>query len=662
MFLSKLKKTLAVGLIMTMVLSAGGGSAFAAMSSKSETVYKAGSAETLNSHVEALSEGIGVRLMGTPNEKAAAEYIKEQLDGMGYEAQIQEYQLPESKATTVAYLKADGKEYYGNYYFNEPVEAVTNPEFKDFTDNNPENTEIISQWAIDENDIVLVNNSLFSKLAELDSAKTTLDPTYTALSAADFMNQAVDKAEAEKAAMLIVYNDTGNRSLSIRNLNDNNIPVLAFNVTAGELLKTGQVEEIGTVERSISWNVCAVKEAGTEEPSAIIHVTGHLDSVMGSPGATDNASAVAALLELASLYKDVDTGGVEIRFAAVGGEEGGLNGSKAYVDTLTEEEIAISINFNMDMLSTSWEDADAVSLDIAPGMGGVFNIAAALIVTGANDLDWIEGTENVRWFQYGASDHESFCDKGIDAASMIRTTDETDDIEPVNHTADDSMAKNYSIERLVECTNMMSKGIAMAIDNKLTKSVEFYYEEGSSKIAAANAKDLSYLYDEITYVFEYADGNTCESVGFASNDYAVLAPEGATLTAAYATGEGTANVKGTFDRPITEKYSTSMALKEVQKPEESENPATDQAEDKEQVTEPAKDNEQPTKQSHNDNKSQPEGNSQVVKEPSSEGKLPMTGDNSLITTWIVIMLIAVSGAFAVHAKVKKVNNSDLFIK
>ena len=89
---------------------------------------------------------------------------------------------------------------------------------------------------------------------------------------------------------------------------------------------------------------------------------------------------------------------------------------------------------------------------------------------------------------------------------------------------------------------------------------------------------------------------------------------------------------------------------------------SDQAEDKEQVTEPAKDNEQPTKQSHNDNKSQPEGNSQVVKEPSSEGKLPMTGDNSLITTWIVIMLIAVSGAFAVHAKVKKVNNSDLFIK
>ena len=89
------------------------------------------------------------------------------------------------------------------------------------------------------------------------------------------------------------------------------------------------------------------KEASTAEPNSIIHVTGHLDSVMGSPGATDNASAVAALLELARLYKYVDTGGVEIRFIAVGGEEGGLNGSRAYVKSLTDEEAAISINFNM---------------------------------------------------------------------------------------------------------------------------------------------------------------------------------------------------------------------------------------------------------------------------------------------------------------------------
>jgi Zn-dependent M28 family amino/carboxypeptidase len=43
---------------------------------------------------------------------------------------------------------------------------------------------------------------------------------------------------------------------------------------------------------------------GTEEPDRVIVVGAHYDSVVGSPGADDNASGVAVLLELARLHAE----------------------------------------------------------------------------------------------------------------------------------------------------------------------------------------------------------------------------------------------------------------------------------------------------------------------------------------------------------------------
>ena len=392
------------------------------------------------------------------------------------------------------------------------------------------------------------------------------------------MLQAIEKAYGKEAAAMIIYNDSSIGSLSIRDsnwnsLSGNKVPVIAVNTPLGEDILAGKANSISTLNRSISWNVEAVKEASTEEPESIIYVTSHLDSVMGAPGATDNASAVAAVLELAKQYKDIDTGGVEIHFVAFGGEEAGLLGSAAFVSQIPEEDKAIAINFNMDMLSSTGtfygEELNAVSLDIAGGKSATFNIAAALIITGSEDMQFIEGTENLRWFKYGSSDHQSFQDSGIDAASMIRVTDESDDIEDINHTYKDNMVDNYSLDRHVECTNMVSKGIAKAIDSKFTKVLEYYEDAENGKVVAADTEQLSYLYDEIVYVFEKADGTTTQTTGYAANDYAVIAPADATLVSAQGVGTGTANIAGTFDKPKTEQYSTSMVVKEVAAPESS---------------------------------------------------------------------------------------------
>lgn len=571
-FTEKIKKPVAMTMAAAVCTLLMASSASAMADTGAATVYKAADAASLKQHVTALSEDIGVRLMGTPNEYAAAEYIEGQLDSYGYDGQISEYTI---NASAVAAIDIGEKQYYANYYYAGEMNQIINPNISNCTLSEPtqEDLDVISTWNISAGDLVVVNSSLFSNLEALSKMQAEADGTETALKSSDFINQAIDKAEEANASAIVIYNDTGLRSQSVK-VSGNTIPVIGANTVIGEeLISNAGNISISKVDRPISWNVEAVKEASTKEPESIIYVTSHLDSVMGAPGATDNASAVAAVLELAKQYKDVDTGGVEIHFVAFGGEEAGLLGSAAFVSQIPEEDKAIAINFNMDMLSSTGtfygEELNAVSLDIAGGKSATFNIAAALIITGSEDMQFIEGTENLRWFKYGSSDHQSFQDSGIDAASMIRVTDESDDIEDINHTYKDNIVDNYSLDRHVECTNMVSKGIAKAIDSKFTKVLEYYEDAENGKVVAADTEQFSYLYDEIVYVFEKADGTTTQTTGYAANDYAVIAPADATLVSAQGVGTGTANIAGTFDKPKTEQYSTSMVVKEVAAPESS---------------------------------------------------------------------------------------------
>lgn len=571
-FTEKIKKPVAMTMAAAVCTLLMASSASAMADTGAATVYKAADAVSLKQHVTALSEDIGVRLMGTPNEYAAAEYIEGQLDSYGYDGQISEYTI---NASAVAAIDIGEKQHYANYYYAGEMNQIINPNISNCTLSEPtqEDLDVISTWSISAGDLVVVNSSLFSNLEALSKVQAETDGTETALKSSDFINQAIDKAEEANASAIVIYNDTGLRSQSVK-VSGNTIPVIGANTVIGEeLISNAGNISISKVERPISWNVEAVKEASIEEPESIIYVSSHLDSVMGAPGATDNASAVAAVLELAKQYKDVDTGGVEIHFVAFGGEEADLLGSAAFVSQIPEEDKAIAINFNMDMLSSTGtfygEELNAVSLDIAGGKSATFNIAAALIITGSEDMQFIEGTENLRWFKYGSSDHQSFQDSGIDAASMIRVTDESDDIEDINHTYKDNMVDNYSLDRHVECTNMVSKGIAKAIDSKFTKVLEYYEDAENGKVVAADTEQLSYLYDEIVYVFEKADGTTTQTTGYAANDYAVIAPADATLVSAQGVGTGTANIAGTFDKPKTEQYSTSMVVKEVAAPESS---------------------------------------------------------------------------------------------
>lgn len=74
-----------------------------------------------------------------------------------------------------------------------------------------------------------------------------------------------------------------------------------------------------------------VVEVGTGEATLIL--IGHHDAVPGSPGANDNASAVAILLALAERLRSDPPRRVRVRFLFTGGEEVGYLGARSYVKT-----------------------------------------------------------------------------------------------------------------------------------------------------------------------------------------------------------------------------------------------------------------------------------------------------------------------------------------
>jgi Zn-dependent M28 family amino/carboxypeptidase len=104
---------------------------------------------------------------------------------------------------------------------------------------------------------------------------------------------------------------------------------------------TAQFHSLGLPTRQVSYRVgsqdLANVEAelkGVSRPQEIVLVGAHYDSVAGSPGANDNGSGVAALLELARLFKD-SRHRRTLRFVAFVNEEppffhGGSMGSVVY--------------------------------------------------------------------------------------------------------------------------------------------------------------------------------------------------------------------------------------------------------------------------------------------------------------------------------------------
>jgi len=156
-------------------------------------------------------------------------------------------------------------------------------------------------------------------------------------------------------------------------------------------------------------NVIAYK-VGTEYPYYHIIVGAHRDAVEFSPGADDNGSGTAGVLEIARALRDVETKYTFV-FILFDAEEQGLHGSWHYAEQAFARDDRIMHMLNMDMIAHYENDSDAnIYYYFEDDVFGQLwaSLADSIPSIGINAYLWSTSGG-------GGSDHAPFMQYGYDA-------------------------------------------------------------------------------------------------------------------------------------------------------------------------------------------------------------------------------------------------------
>jgi len=190
---------------------------------------------------------------------------------------------------------------------------------------------------------------------------------------------------------------------------------------------------------------------GATTPERYVVIGGHYDSVQ-NPGADDNASGVAGVMEAARIMSQ-STFETSIMFVAWDGEEKGLKGSRHWVNT--NGVSSISAVFNLDMLAHNNEGLNIASLYGSTEWNAAMTAAATEYVPDLNISDLGSGKA---W-----SDHWPFEAEGVFAGGIIENVSPRND-NPYYHTADDS----YDNENYLDfdyAIDLLTVAVAAASDS-----------------------------------------------------------------------------------------------------------------------------------------------------------------------------------------------------
>lgn len=352
----------------------------------------------------------GVRTTGTPGYDASVDYVAAQLRELGYEVQRPEFQMPGFRELPGATISIeDGPTFRAPGDFHAMIfsaggrvrAAIATVGFPDSPRGEggrgcrPDDWEEFPGGAIA---LAAPGPCLARTRAELAQeagavAIVTANPSWL-------------RGEARRPTLL--------RPDGIQ------IPVIAAIGAVGEALREA-AEEGAEAEVSVRTQIetitvrNVIAQLGDPDGGRVAMLGAHLDSVHDGPGLNDNGSGVAALLEIARVAAEARSaaGAGTLRFGFWAGEEFGLYGSRAYVESLSDDERAeIAAYLNLDMLG-SVNGVPYVYADrFAPA--GSAEISDFLV-------DWLETHDDgaVPQDLGGASDHAPFADAGIPTGGIF---------------------------------------------------------------------------------------------------------------------------------------------------------------------------------------------------------------------------------------------------
>lgn len=165
----------------------------------------------------------------------------------------------------------------------------------------------------------------------------------------------------------------------------------------------------------------------TTPSRAVIVLGAHFDTDLGSPGADDNASGVAALLSLAVDFQALDHRGHNLLIVFFDQEEEGAIGSRALVRQLMRDGTAIQSMHNLDMIA--WDSDGDRTLELDAADDRWFDLYERAARPLGLRLDRTV---------YDSTDHVAFREAGF-PANCLSEAFRRGDYSPHYHTPDDTI-------------------------------------------------------------------------------------------------------------------------------------------------------------------------------------------------------------------------------
>lgn len=382
-------------------------------------------------HLAQLSERIGQRYTGTPQEKQAADYIAGVLDSYGYRVEVQTFEVPDRRVGELSSPRLPSSLAWGVGSAARARQDVT-----------VRGTVVISPSESVADLPTDLSGQILMRVVSVTQDITPLAVAAAARGAVAVIATRVDAVYPRQASAFA--------------------PVLTADVSI-PVVGVGQVQKhaLLDLQRSApielqltttlyptptSQNVLARRPGrkGSNSARREVMVCAHYDSVIGARGANDDGSGTVLCLELARTMRNLPTN-ADLTFALWGSEEVGLVGSRLYAGGLDQSARDRLLGvFNNDMVGTSWEPAEKYwVLDYL----GTSNPVNTQVLAAGERLGYRARMSDVT--PRGSSDHQSFSEVGVDSGNFSWRGVETPALlEPEYHSADDTIAANISLERL----------------------------------------------------------------------------------------------------------------------------------------------------------------------------------------------------------------------
>ena len=484
-------------------------------------------------NAQALVEGIGVRLTGTKAEIAGLDYIEEQYAKLGYEIERQDF--------TVS-TRTSGDIYIGDMVLaaGTPAKPGKNDTVVYFTGFRPASGT----------SLYLADPAKASELGDL-TGKIVFFPGNFRVASGKPVSQATYDAvkilEEKNAAGIVMMMDATTESteryqIRVSTPNFKNVgmfvdtPLLVINAMDAEKMMAYFAENkdvpvtMDVRDHVDSQNLIVTKYAA-EPTDLTLYVTSHIDSVLPSPGANDNASGVVGILAMAEAFQYVETN-YNIKFITFGAEEVGLQGARYFAKNMTPEEIDNAIgNYNLDMVATSQENCVFIFMNSSTNPSAPVNDAS--LETHVTRMSRA-ASETLGFDQYyyrtcydKTTDHYALHEVGIPAVEFDwRANEQGTSFEAYYHTRYDDFQHNFSKDKLQTQVDIIS----LAVYNDATADYaavtgegvyRTYHDTLADAVASiADGETVKLLQDNsetITFVDEFKsftlDKNGCEFTG-----------------------------------------------------------------------------------------------------------------------------------------------------